>query len=158
MAEDEDEAQKENSLGGEHPGQKIAIPHGVFTPIFMNLLLDHVSGVAHQTRVAVVSVSENVPEETMESEMLNGVIAGLEELYNKDATEKEEEADEIHRVQDEFTGYTTTAKEEEERKSELAKLLVVVVRCQKFRNIFWPGCPGCCYLNNSFFLKKPHKN
>jgi len=138
-------------LEDEYPGQKRPLPHGIFTAIFLNLLLDHVSGIAHQTRVAVASVSENVTEEIMESEILNGVIAGLENLFNDQGHEDshEETEDNQHLYHNELSYGDTTAKEEEERKAELAKMLVVVVKpSERERGIhcyrFWTFCFHFC--------------
>ncbi|KAF9897128.1 hypothetical protein BX616_006139, partial [Lobosporangium transversale] len=55
--------------------------HDTFTPIFLNLLLDQNASIAHQARLAVDAVAQNVSDEVMESEILNGVIAGLQKLY-----------------------------------------------------------------------------
>ncbi|GJJ75307.1 serine/threonine-protein phosphatase 4 regulatory subunit 1 [Entomortierella parvispora] len=155
--------EQEDPLEDEYPGQKRPLPHGIFTAIFLNLLLDQVSGIAHQTRVAVAAVSENVSEEIMESEMLNGVIAGLKNLYNAQSQgESYEEPEENQdQYQNEFGYGSTSAKEEEERKAELAKMLVVVllttqakllgpVRCT---NIVIPTLEK--FMNNSeFYVRK----
>jgi len=83
----------------------------------MNLLLDQNAGIAHQTRLAIVSVAESIPDNVMESEILRGVIAGLERLYNP-------EADHDGNDNDIFASH----RDEQDGEAELGKMLVVVVR------------------------------
>ncbi|KAF9968969.1 Serine/threonine-protein phosphatase 4 regulatory subunit 1 [Actinomortierella ambigua] len=100
------------------------LAHDTFTPIITNLLLDQVAATAHQARAAVVSVAENVSEELLESEILGGVIAGLEKMYKKEQQQQQEEEDimmmgdglEENRLGDEGSG-----------EAELGKMLVVML-------------------------------
>ncbi|KAG0229614.1 hypothetical protein BGW42_001448 [Actinomortierella wolfii] len=97
------------------------LAHDTFTPIIMNLLLDQVAATAHQARAAVVSVAENVPEELLESEILGGVIAGLEKMYKKE----EEDIDMTE-------GETEDTQESEQSgEAELGKMLVVMFYVRK---------------------------
>ncbi|KAG0347640.1 hypothetical protein BG004_007273 [Podila humilis] len=57
------------------------LPPGFFTSIFVSLLLEQNDTIAHNAKLAVISVAENVPESLLESEILNGVLAGLSDLY-----------------------------------------------------------------------------
>ncbi|KAF9190562.1 Serine/threonine-protein phosphatase 4 regulatory subunit 1, partial [Haplosporangium sp. Z 767] len=105
----------------EHPGPPPTLPHGTFTPVFMNLLLDQNAGIAHQTRLAIVTVAENIPEEVMESEILNGVIAGLEKLYNPYG------GDDLDLDQENEEELFSSNRDEQDGEAELGKMLVVVL-------------------------------
>ncbi|KAG9319868.1 hypothetical protein KVV02_006941 [Mortierella alpina] len=94
-----------------------SIPHSVFTPMFINLLLDQNAGIAHQARNAVVSVAESVPDQILESEILNGIIAGLEKLYSSETPSGTEKQDTD--MQDDNN--------DQDGEAELGKMLVVVL-------------------------------
>ncbi|KAG0203378.1 Serine/threonine-protein phosphatase 4 regulatory subunit 1 [Mortierella sp. GBA30] len=94
-----------------------SIPHGVFTPVFINLLLDQNTAIANETRNAIVSVAKNIPEKILESEILNGVIAGLERLYSSEGAIQEVHEDTSMQVD---SG-------DQNGEAELGKLLVVLV-------------------------------
>ncbi|CAO3566176.1 unnamed protein product [Mortierella alpina] len=94
-----------------------SIPHSVFTPMFINLLLDQNAGIAHQARNAVVSVAESVPDQILESEILDGIIAGLEKLYSSEAPSGTEKQDTD--MQDDNN--------DQDGEAELGKMLVVVL-------------------------------
>ncbi|KAF9947881.1 putative serine/threonine-protein phosphatase 4 regulatory subunit 1-like, partial [Mortierella alpina] len=103
--------------GAHNPAHPPSIPHNVFTPIFINLLLDQNAGIAHQTRNAVVAVAESVPDQILESEILNGIIAGLEKLYTSEAPTSTEKQDTD--MQDDNN--------DQDGEAELGKMLVVVL-------------------------------
>ncbi|KAG0350504.1 Serine/threonine-protein phosphatase 4 regulatory subunit 1, partial [Podila minutissima] len=66
----------------EHDSSELPLlPPGLFTSVFVSLLLEQNEGIAHHAKLAVISVAENVPENLLESEILNGVLAGLSDLY-----------------------------------------------------------------------------
>ncbi|KAI1315935.1 Serine/threonine-protein phosphatase 4 regulatory subunit 1 [Mortierella claussenii] len=115
-----DEAEKQtqdtNNNNSQQPSDPPSLPHDIFTPIFINLLLDQNAGIAHQTREAVRSVSENVPEAILESEILNGMIAGLERLYSNNSEEEQLKVDLEMNVDADQDG-----------EAELGKMLVVVL-------------------------------
>ncbi|KAF9189579.1 Serine/threonine-protein phosphatase 4 regulatory subunit 1 [Haplosporangium sp. Z 11] len=92
-----------------------SIPHNAFTPIFINLLLDQNSGIAHQTRLAVVSVAESISEKLLESEIMGGVIAGLEKLYNVEVAADGDSQDSQGDMSD------------QDDEAELGKMLVAVL-------------------------------
>ncbi|KAG0259910.1 Serine/threonine-protein phosphatase 4 regulatory subunit 1 [Mortierella polycephala] len=92
-----------------------SIPHNTFTPIFINLLLDQNSGIAHQTRLAVVSVAESISEKLLETEIMDGVIAGLERLYNVEVVADGDSQDSQEDMSD------------QDNEAELGKMLVVVL-------------------------------
>ncbi|KAF9083641.1 hypothetical protein BGX23_011256, partial [Mortierella sp. AD031] len=98
----------------QEPGPPPPLPHDIFTPVFLNLLLDQNAGIAHQTRLAIVSVAESIPDNVMESEILRGVIAGLERLYSPDADGHDNDPFASHR-------------DEQDGEAELGKMLVVVL-------------------------------
>ncbi|KAF8944046.1 Serine/threonine-protein phosphatase 4 regulatory subunit 1 [Haplosporangium gracile] len=113
------------------------LPHNAFTSIFINLLLDQNAGIAHQTRQAVVTVAENISEGLLEREILNGIVDGLERLY-----EAAGEGSPHARV-DAHDPFLTDNNEEQDGEAELGKMLVVVlltslanvlgnVRCTEF--------------------------
>ncbi|KAG9319794.1 hypothetical protein KVV02_005318 [Mortierella alpina] len=105
-----------------------SLPHDTFTSIFMNLLLDQNAGIAHQTRLAVVAVAENVPDEVMESEILGGVIAGLRKLYNPDDLDDQDEGEpDQGGANGEESLFSTTNRDEQDGEAELGKMLVVVL-------------------------------
>ncbi|KAF9953254.1 Serine/threonine-protein phosphatase 4 regulatory subunit 1 [Mortierella alpina] len=105
-----------------------SLPHDTFTSIFMNLLLDQNAGIAHQTRLAVVAVAENVPDEVMESEILGGVIAGLRKLYSPDDHDDHEEGElDQSGANGEESLFSTTNRDEQDGEAELGKMLVVVL-------------------------------
>ncbi|KAK3819287.1 MAG: armadillo-type protein [Linnemannia elongata] len=80
----DDDGESGTLQNDQEPGPPPSLPHDIFTPVFLNLLLDQNADIAHQTRLAIVSVAENIPDNVMESEILHGVITGLERLYNPD--------------------------------------------------------------------------
>ncbi|KAF9574249.1 Serine/threonine-protein phosphatase 4 regulatory subunit 1 [Mortierella alpina] len=123
----EQEAQDVNGAhSSPHPP---SIPHGVFTPIFINLLLDQNAGIAHQARNAVVSVAESVPDQILESEILNGVVAGLEKLYSSEAPSATEKQDTD--MQDDSGDQGDNGDQDDsgdqDGEAELGKMLVVVL-------------------------------
>ncbi|KAF9329378.1 Serine/threonine-protein phosphatase 4 regulatory subunit 1 [Podila minutissima] len=66
----------------EHDSSELPLlPPGFFTSVFVSLLLEQNEGIAHHAKLAVISVAENVPENLLESEILDGVLAGLSDLY-----------------------------------------------------------------------------
>jgi hypothetical protein len=86
----------------------------------MNLLLDQNAGIAHQAREAVKFVSENVPESVLESEIIHGIIAGLERLYsNTDTADGNQQGGAIRGE--------NAMETDQDGESELGKMLVVVV-------------------------------
>lgn len=97
------------------------LPHNAFTPIFINLLLDQNAGIAHQTRQAVVTVAENISEDLLEREILNGIVNGLERLYEVVA-----EGSLLAR-KDTHDPFLADNNEEQDGEAELGKMLVVVV-------------------------------
>lgn len=97
------------------------LPHNVFTPIFINLLLDQNAGIAHQTRQAVVTVAENISEDLLEREILNGIVDGLERLYEVAAKASP------HAREDTHDPFLADNNEEQDGEAELGKMLVVVV-------------------------------
>lgn len=101
----------------------------------MNLLLDQNADIAHQTRLAIVSVAENIPNNVMESEILHGVITGLERLYNPDIYGGLDS--------DPFASH----RDEQDGEAELGKMLVVVVRNQPFLQIL-PAPVACRSFSN----------
>ncbi|KAG0080544.1 Serine/threonine-protein phosphatase 4 regulatory subunit 1 [Podila epicladia] len=67
----------------EHDSSELPLlPPGLFTSVFVSLLLEQNEGIAHHAKLAVISIAENVPENLLESEILDGVLAGLSELYS----------------------------------------------------------------------------
>ncbi|KAF9567246.1 Serine/threonine-protein phosphatase 4 regulatory subunit 1 [Mortierella alpina] len=105
-----------------------SLPHDTFTSIFMNLLLDQNAGIAHQTRLAVVAVAENVPDHVMESEILGGVIAGLRKLYNSDDHDDQDEGElDQAGANGEESLFSTSNRDEQDGEAELGKMLVVVL-------------------------------
>lgn len=114
------EKQKEVAGTQRSSSQPPTLPHDVFTPIFMNLLLDQNAGIAHQAREAVKFVSENVPESVLESEIVYGIIAGLERLYSNTT----DGADGNPQVGARGENAMET---DQDGESELGKMLVVVV-------------------------------
>jgi hypothetical protein len=102
--------------------ESLSIPHDTFTPIFIDLLLDQNAEIAHQTRLAVVTVAENVAESVMESEILNGIMVGLERLYTRADDEDNGEA-----MNQDDNGKASVIKDDQEGEAELGKMLVVVV-------------------------------
>ncbi|KAF9977153.1 hypothetical protein BGZ65_007525, partial [Modicella reniformis] len=97
-----------------------SIQHDIFTPIFMNLLLDQNAGIAHQTREAVKSISENIPETILESEIINGIIARLERLYSTGNPVDENQ-------KDAGTHGEVDLETDQDGEAELGKMLVVVL-------------------------------
>ncbi|KAF9568624.1 hypothetical protein BGW38_008821, partial [Lunasporangiospora selenospora] len=92
------------------------LPHDVFSSLFMNLLLDQNPDIAHQARLAVGTVADNVTDDILESEILGGVIAGLRKLY-------ESEIDEF-RIQQ--NGLVSAIDVDRDGEADLGKMLVVV--------------------------------
>ncbi|KAG0379838.1 Serine/threonine-protein phosphatase 4 regulatory subunit 1 [Mortierella sp. AD032] len=113
QGENDDEG--DPSQNGQEPGPPPPLPHDIFTPVFLNLLLDQNADIAHQTRLAIVSVAENIPDNVMESEILHGVITGLERLYNPD----------LYGGLD--NGLFASHRDEQDGEAELGKMLVVVL-------------------------------
>ncbi|KAF9157401.1 Serine/threonine-protein phosphatase 4 regulatory subunit 1 [Actinomortierella ambigua] len=118
------------------------LAHDTFTPIITNLLLDQVAATAHQARAAVVSVAENVSEELLESEILGGVIAGLEKMYKKEQQQQQQQQQQEQQEQDSYQqplqeedvemgdcgGVEEYAQEDEgSGEAELGKMLVVML-------------------------------
>lgn len=97
------------------------LPHNAFTPIFINLLLDQNAGIAHQTRQAVVTVAENISEDLLEREILNGIVNGLERLYETTGEGS------THVREDSHDPFLADNNEEQDGEAELGKMLVVVV-------------------------------
>jgi hypothetical protein len=97
------------------------LPHKAFTSIFINLLLDQNAGIAHQTRQAVVTVAENISEDLLEREILNGIVDGLERLYEAAGE------DSAHSRGDAHDPFSADNNEEQDGEAELGKMLVVVV-------------------------------
>ncbi|KAF9142982.1 hypothetical protein BGX30_001644 [Mortierella sp. GBA39] len=111
----EDNAESGTSQNDQEPGPPPPLPHDIFTPVFLNLLLDQNADIAHQTRLAIVSVAENIPDNVMESEILHGVITGLERLYNPDSYGGLDS--------DPFASH----RDDQDGEAELGKMLVVVL-------------------------------
>ncbi|KAF9350522.1 Serine/threonine-protein phosphatase 4 regulatory subunit 1 [Mortierella sp. AD094] len=111
-----EEASSENQSQDTNGNQPALLQHDIFTPIFINLLLDQNAGIAHQTREAVRSVSENISEDLLEGEILNGIIAGLEKLYTTDTPVEENKQDLEMQLDVDQDG-----------EAELGKMLVVVL-------------------------------
>lgn len=97
------------------------LPHNAFTPIFINLLLDQNAGIAHQTRQAVVTVAENISEDLLEREILNGIVNGLERLYETTGEGS------THVREDSHDPFLADNNEEQDGEAELGKMLVVVL-------------------------------
>ncbi|KAI8600356.1 armadillo-type protein [Dissophora ornata] len=114
--EDNDPLQDEQD-----PGPPPPLLHDVFTPVFMNLLLDQNAGIAHQTRIAIDAVAQSVPDEILESEILNGVITGLEKLYTPEKQDDQENEDDVE------NGGGLYSRDEQDGEAELGKMLVVVL-------------------------------
>ncbi|KAF9997675.1 Serine/threonine-protein phosphatase 4 regulatory subunit 1, partial [Entomortierella chlamydospora] len=111
-----EELSSENQGQDTTSSQPALLQHDIFTPIFINLLLDQNAGIAHQAREAVRSVSENISEYLLEGEILNGIIAGLEKLYTTDTPVEEIKQDLEMQVDVDQDG-----------EAELGKMLVVVL-------------------------------
>ncbi|KAF9549628.1 hypothetical protein EC957_003164 [Mortierella hygrophila] len=111
----DDDAENGTSQNDQEPGPPPPLPHDIFTPVFLNLLLDQNADIAHQTRLAIVSVAENIPDNVMESEILHGVISGLERLYNPDSYGGLDS--------DPFASH----RDDQDGEAELGKMLVVVL-------------------------------
>ncbi|KAG0044708.1 Serine/threonine-protein phosphatase 4 regulatory subunit 1 [Gryganskiella cystojenkinii] len=116
--EDPIESQEQESTG---PSEELSIPHNIFTPIFIDLLLDQNAEIAHQTRLAVVTVAENVAESVLESEILNGIMSGLERLYTT------ADGQDISEAQSQDENGISTIKDDQDGEAELGKMLVVVL-------------------------------
>ncbi|KAI8597809.1 armadillo-type protein [Dissophora ornata] len=111
------EEQQDKVISTQYSSMPAPLQHDIFTPIFIKLLLDQNAGIAHQTREVIKSVSENVSEGVLESEILNGVIAGLETLYiTADKPAGEGQGDQEMELE---------ANQDDE--AELGKMLVVVL-------------------------------
>ncbi|KAG9062504.1 hypothetical protein KI688_005419 [Linnemannia hyalina] len=111
----DDDAESGTSQNDQEPGPPPPLPHDIFTPVFLNLLLDQNADIAHQTRLAIVSVAENIPDNVMESEILHGIITGLERLYNPDSYGGLDS--------DPFASH----RDDQDGEAELGKMLVVVL-------------------------------
>ncbi|KAF9429043.1 hypothetical protein BGZ76_001928 [Entomortierella beljakovae] len=112
--------------------QTVKVPHDTFTPIFLKLLLDQNAGIAHQTRESVHTIAENLSEGHVESEILNGIIAGLEKLYTTDTPPEEDASTSTTTTTPATTDDTTTDLEmqldgDQDGEPELGKMLVVVL-------------------------------
>ncbi|ORZ29060.1 armadillo-type protein [Lobosporangium transversale] len=131
------------------PSNSAALAHNTFTPIFINLLLDQNAAIAHQTREAVRSVAENCREDLLESEVLDGVIAGLEKLYNNSS------ASELKQ------GLNMNGETDQDGEAELGKMLVVVLLTSLAKTL---GKDRCTQIvlpkleklmsNSQFFVRK----
>ncbi|KAF9910638.1 Serine/threonine-protein phosphatase 4 regulatory subunit 1 [Linnemannia zychae] len=132
-----DNAQEQDTITPLEPTDPSTLPHNVFTSIFINLLLDQNAGIAHQTRQAVVTVAENIPEKLLESEILNGIVGGLEKLYETAGEGSR------HVREDSHDPFSSDNNEDQDGEAELGKMLVVVlltslanilgqVRCTEF--------------------------
>ncbi|KAF9094108.1 Serine/threonine-protein phosphatase 4 regulatory subunit 1, partial [Mortierella sp. AM989] len=127
-----------------------SLRHDSFTPIFINLLLDQNAGIAHQTREAVRSVSENISESVLESEVLDGIIAGLEKLYTTE-TPVEENKQDLEMQMD----------TDQDGEAELGKMLVVVLLTSLAKTL---GKDRCTHVvlpkleslvkNSQFYVRK----
>ena len=113
--------QDQDTITSLKPTDPSSLPHNVFTPIFINLLLDQNAGIAHQTRQAVVSVAENISEELLEREILHGIIDGLEKLYESAGESPLQVREDAH------DPFSADNNEEQDGEAELGKMLVVVV-------------------------------
>ncbi|KAG0303538.1 Serine/threonine-protein phosphatase 4 regulatory subunit 1 [Dissophora globulifera] len=113
-----DPSQDDQDLGPPPP-----LLHDAFTPVFMNLLLDQNAGIAHQTRIAIDAIAQNVTDEILESEILNGVITSLEKLYNSESQDDQENQDGMNDTDDLFS----PNRDEQDGEAELGKMLVVVL-------------------------------
>ncbi|KAF9116898.1 Serine/threonine-protein phosphatase 4 regulatory subunit 1 [Mortierella sp. AM989] len=102
------------------------LSHDALTPVFLNLLLDQNAGIAHQTRLAIDSVAQNIPDEVLESEILNGVISGLEKLYTPEAQGDNEQED-YDRFNKCGQDLYSSNRDEQDGEAELGKMLVVVL-------------------------------
>lgn len=111
-----------------HISRPLSIQHDIFTPIFMNLLLDQNAQIAHQTREAVKFVSENVPESLLESEIIHGIIAGLERLYSSSLPPLSEDSQDPASTTAAAAAHAETDMEvDQDGEAELGKMLVVVL-------------------------------
>lgn len=102
----------------EHASELPLLPPGLFTSVFVSLLLEQNEGIAHHAKLAVISVAENVPENLLESEILDGVLAGLSDLY------RETEESENGSGNDPYG----PSKDQQDDEAVIGKAVVVVVR------------------------------
>ncbi|KAG0223007.1 hypothetical protein BGX31_008754 [Mortierella sp. GBA43] len=115
IMDDYSEDDDDNDLqDDQYPGSPPPLLHDVFTPIFMNLLLDQNAGIANQARLAIDAIAQNVPDEIMESEILNGLITRLEKLYTLEKHEQDEDI-------------LFSSSNDQDGEPELGKMLVVVI-------------------------------
>ncbi|KAG0204221.1 Serine/threonine-protein phosphatase 4 regulatory subunit 1 [Mortierella sp. NVP41] len=120
-AQDLDEMQDQDTMTSQELADPSSLPHNIFTPIFINLLLDQNAGIAHQTRQVVAAVAENISDELLESEILNGVIDGLENLYESAGEGSPEPQEDAH------DPFSADNNEDQDGEAELGKMLVVVL-------------------------------
>lgn len=113
-SEDDDDSDIQDDQYSESPPPLL---HDVFTSVFMNLLLDQNPQIANQARLTIDAIAQSVPDEIMESEILNGLITRLEKLYTPENQDD----------QDEDSSYPPD-NNEQDGEAELGKMLVVVVR------------------------------
>ncbi|KAF9136327.1 Serine/threonine-protein phosphatase 4 regulatory subunit 1 [Mortierella sp. 14UC] len=136
-SQESDRVQEQDIITALEPADPSTLPHNIFTSIFINLLLDQNAGIAHQTRQAVVTVAENIPEMLLESEILNGIVDGLEKLYEAAGEGSR------HAREDAHDPFSADNNEDQDGEAELGKMLVVVlltslanilgqVRCTEF--------------------------
>jgi hypothetical protein len=117
-SEDDEDDEDEDSDQDSQYSAKPPLSHDVFTPVFMSLLLDQNPRIANQARLAIDVIAQSVPDDIMESEILNGLIKRLERLF---APEDRSDQDE---------GNLHSSINEQDGEPELGKMLVVVVRHQ----------------------------
>ncbi|KAK3833599.1 MAG: armadillo-type protein [Linnemannia gamsii] len=136
-SQNSDKIQEHDTVTALEPTDPPSLPHNVFTSIFINLLLDQNAGIAHQTRQAVVTVAENISDELLESEILNGIVDGLERLYEAAGEGSRLAREDVH------DPFSVDNNEDQDGEAELGKMLVVVlltslanilgqVRCTEF--------------------------
>ncbi|KAF9365139.1 Serine/threonine-protein phosphatase 4 regulatory subunit 1 [Mortierella sp. NVP85] len=114
-SEDDDDDDDEDSDQDSQYSSKPPLPHDVFTPVFMSLLLDQNPRIANQARLAIDVIAQSVPDEVMESEILNGLIKRLERLFTPEDRSDQDE-DSLH-----------LSINEQDGEPELGKMLVVVL-------------------------------
>lgn len=99
----------------------------------MSLLLEQNEGIAHHAKLAVISVAENVPENLLESEILNGVLAGLSDLYRGTETSEGDSGNDPY----------GPSKDQQDDEAVIGKAVVVVV------------CHGVFMCHYAFYFVKP---
>ncbi|KAF9405643.1 Serine/threonine-protein phosphatase 4 regulatory subunit 1 [Podila epigama] len=102
-----------------------SLPRGVFTPVFVKLLLEQNESIAHHTKVAVITLTESLPEHLLESEILNGVLSGLSRLYTIADLEAEEKNASSEETTDNL--HQSTEDDQQDEEAVIGKAAVVVL-------------------------------